>query len=263
MKDPELAGIFLNGLTVNNHELSIKRPAEESKDKDEGADPRTSKIGKAIANIECDGEVEFRDNSAAKFQQVAAGATNYARKLCQTRGSYGDPAYMEKKVRELIKGNAKCQIEVLDAAKLQEQGMLMFWNVGKGAEVPPRCVIVKYTGNPDSDVVETALVGKGITYDTGGLNIKPTGGMEEMYGDKGGSCAVLGALKGVMELDLKMNFVFACAFADNAIGSKCFKPSDIIKAMNGLQVEIGNTDAEGRLVLGDTMTYVQRNYAPK
>ena len=134
--------------------------------------------------------------------------------------------------------------------------MLLFWNVGKGATSQPRCVIVKYKGNPDSDEVETACVGKGITYDTGGLNIKPTGYMEKMYGDKGGSCAVIGALKGTMELGLKKNIVFACAFADNAIGNACYKPSDIIKAMNGLHVEIGNTDAEGRLVLGDTFTYV-------
>lgn len=87
--------------------------------------------------------------------------------------------------------------------------------------------------------------------------------MELMYGDKGGSCAVIGALVGTMELGLKKNVVFACGFAENAIGANAYKPSDIIKAMNGLHVEIGNTDAEGRLVLGDTMTFVQRNYKPK
>jgi leucyl aminopeptidase len=87
--------------------------------------------------------------------------------------------------------------------------------------------------------------------------------IELMYGDKGGSCAVLGALKGCIELKLKKNIIFSCAFAENAIGSEAYKPSDILTAMNGLTVEVANTDAEGRLVMADTMTYVQRNFKPK
>jgi len=94
-----------------------------------------------------------------------------------------------------------------------------------------------------------------VTYDTGGLHVK-TAMMELMYGDKGGSCAVLGALKGCIELKLKKNIIFACGFAENAIGSEAYKPSDILTAMNGLTVEIANTDAEGRLVMADAMTYV-------
>lgn len=87
--------------------------------------------------------------------------------------------------------------------------------------------------------------------------------MEDMHGDKGGSCAVIGALKGTLELGTKKNIIFACGFAENAIGASCFKPGDIIKSMKGLTVEIGNTDAEGRLVLGDTFTYVQQEFKPK
>ena len=102
-----------------------------------------------------------------------------------------------------------------------------------------------------------ALVGKGITFDTGGLNLKGTGNIENMYGDKGGACAVLGTLKGVLELKIKKNILFVCAFAENAIDKMSYKPGDIIKAMNGLSVEIGNTDAEGRLILADTFTFIQ------
>ena len=134
--------------------------------------------------------------------------------------------------------------------------MNLFYNVGKGADVPPRCVIVHYQGNPASKKVDLALIGKGVTYDTGGLHLKTYGNMEDMYGDKGGSCAVIGALNGVIKLGIKKNIVFACGFAENAIGPGAYKPGDILKSMNGLHVEIGNTDAEGRLVLGDTMTYV-------
>jgi len=101
-----------------------------------------------------------------------------------------------------------------------------------------------------------------LTYDTGGLNIKPTGGMEEMYGDKNGACAVIGALHGVLDSKPKINLVFAVGAAENAIGSRAYKPSDIIKSKKGLTVNIGNTDAEGRLVLADTITYVQQEFKP-
>ena len=115
--------------------------------------------------------------------------------------------------------------------------MNLFYNVGKGAESQPRCVMVHYEGNPEEpDKIDFALVGKGVTYDTGGLNLKPTGSMETMYGDKGGSCAVIGALKGVLELGTKQNIIFACGFAENAIGKGAYKPGDIIKGMNGLTV---------------------------
>jgi len=100
-------------------------------------------------------------------------------------------------------------------------------------------------------------VGKGLTFDTGGLNIKKSG-MEEMFLDKTGACAVMGALKGTLELKLKKNVVFVCAFAENAIGSRVYKPSDIIKSLKGITVEVGNTDAEGRLVLADALTYTCR-----
>jgi len=93
--------------------------------------------------------------------------------------------------------------------------------------------------------------------------LKPTGYMEDMYGDKGGACAVIGALHGCLELRPKKNVLFAVGLAENAIDARAYKPGDIIKSMKGLTVEIGNTDAEGRLVLADTFTYVQQEFKPK
>eukprot|EP00350_Pseudokeronopsis_sp_OXSARD2_P003646 CAMPEP_0170549032 /NCGR_PEP_ID=MMETSP0211-20121228/7212_1 /TAXON_ID=311385 /ORGANISM="Pseudokeronopsis sp., Strain OXSARD2" /LENGTH=201 /DNA_ID=CAMNT_0010854819 /DNA_START=764 /DNA_END=1369 /DNA_ORIENTATION=+ len=141
--------------------------------------------------------------------------------------------------------------------------MNLFYNVGKGSQREPRCVVVHYQGNPDSDQVDLALIGKGVTFDTGGLNLKPTGSIEEMYLDKGGACAVYGALWGTMALSFKQNIVFAFGLAENVIDNSSYLPSDIITSMKGLTVEVGNTDAEGRLVLADTMTYVQREFKPK
>jgi len=140
--------------------------------------------------------------------------------------------------------------------------MNLIWNVGKGAADPPHCVMIHYQGRPDDDTVDFAIVGKGVTFDTGGHNIKMQM-MDLMYMDKGGACAVLGALHGTLELKLKKNIVFACGFAENAIGKEAYLPNDILTAMNGITVEVGNTDAEGRLVMADTMTYVQRHFKPK
>ena len=140
--------------------------------------------------------------------------------------------------------------------------MGLFHAVGRSAQSEPRLVVVRYEGAPEEKEC-VALVGKGLTYDTGGLNLKPTGYMEDMFGDKNGSCAVLGALHGVLASKPKVNIVFAMGFAENAIDSKSYKPGDILTSMKGLTVEIGNTDAEGRLVLADTMTYVQREFKPE
>lgn len=204
-------------------------------------------------------------SESTKYWNVSSISTECARFLADSRGSHGTPLWMETEIHKIVKDHASIkETRVLTAEMLQQLNMNLFYNVGKGADIPPRCVMVHYLGDPSrADEVDIALVGKGITYDTGGLNLKPTGAMEDMYGDKGGACAVIGALKGTLELLPKKNIVFTCCLAENAIGSSVFKPGDIIKGMNGLSVEIGNTDAEGRLVLCDAFTYVQREFKPK
>ncbi len=171
------------------------------------------------------------------------------------------PDYMEEKVHELVRGK-DVAVRVVKGQQLVKEGMNLFYNVGKAAESEPRCVTVLYRGDPESKDVHIAFVGKGLTYDTGGLNLKPTGSIEDMYYDKAGACAVMGALKGVLDLGVKKNIVFAMGFAENSIDSKSYKPMDIITSKKGLTVEIGNTDAEGRLVLADTLTFVQQEYKP-
>ena len=135
------------------------------------------------------------------------------------------------------------------------------YEVGKGAESPPRYIAVTYLGNQTSQI-DLALVGKCLTFDTGGLNIKKST-MEEMYLDKTGACAVLGTLMATKVLKPKKNIVFVFGIAENAIGAKVYKPGDIITSLKGLTVEVGNTDAEGRLVLADALTYTCRQYNPK
>lgn len=171
---------------------------------------------------------------------------------------------MEEQVKKLVEGQqAIKEVKIVRGQQLVELGMNLLYSVGMGAVSEPRCIAIYYRGNPDKEEVDVAMVGKGITFDTGGLHLKPTGGMEQMYLDKGGACSVLGALHGTLELGIKMNVVFAMGLAENAIDAKCYKPMDIITSMKGYTVEIDNTDAEGRLILADTFTFVQREFKPK
>ncbi len=168
-------------------------------------------------------------------------------------------------MRKLVESNPKNikEVKVVKGQQLVDLGMNLLHAVGKGATSEPRCVAVYYKGNPASDEVEVALVGKGITFDTGGLHLKTYGNMEQMYLDKGGACSVIGALHGAMELGLKINAVFAMGLAENAIDAKSYKPMDIITSLKGYTVEIDNTDAEGRFIVADTFTFVQREFKPK
>jgi len=270
--DAELLGVFHNSFFLSNYEWSKKdttpKPEEDKKDGEEEdeVDERTKRLSKKIDSFTVSHEQhKFKSLESFKFQDAIAKATEFARNLSNERGSVADPAWMEQKVSDLLfEANAPeiNDIRILRGQDLVDQGMHLFHSVGKGATSEPRCIVVHYKGNPDSEENEVALIGKGVTFDTGGLNLKPTGYMEDMYGDKNGSAAVLGALHGTLALKPKKNIVFAIALAENAIDSTSYKPGDIIKSMKGLTVEIGNTDAEGRLVLADTFTYVQREFKP-
>ena len=256
-------GAFITGFDLSNYEWKQKGDVEEDeKDAEKGeeeVDERTKRKEKTLDNFTISHEQDLGKNDSCIYNTITAEATKYARGLANTRGTQADPAWMEQQVRDLLEG-AKCdnvkEVRCLRGQDLQDLGMNLFYSVGKAAVSEPRCVVVHYQGNAESNDVDLALVGKGVTFDTGGLNLKPTGYMEDMYGDKNGACAVLGALHGTLKLKPKKNIVFAVGLAENAIDSKSYKPGDIIKSMKGFTVEIGNTDAEGRLVLADTLTYV-------
>jgi len=256
----ELAGHFVNSFEIKNYEACFKRDKEEDKE----ADPRKVRNLSNVDSYEVTLEnAAIKESKSYLFQVTAANAKNLAKKFACTRGSEADPCWMWKQVQELTKDQplikeVKCRV----GDELRDAGMNLIWNVGKAAASPPRAVMIYYKGRADSDEIDLGIVGKGVTYDTGGLNIKVRM-MDLMYGDKGGSCAVLGALKGALDLKLEKNIIFAAGFADNAIGKDAYKPADILTAMNGLTVEIGNTDAEGRLVMADVMTWMQREYKPK
>ncbi len=171
------------------------------------------------------------------------------------------PQKFEKIAKAFAKEN-KLKIKVLDEKQLKKEGLNLHVAVGQSSEFPPRLIIVEYNGNTKSKE-KIALVGKGITFDTGGINLKPTGYLEDMRTDMGGAATVFGAFKAAVKLKLKKNIILVMACAENGIGNNAYKPGDIYKSYKGISVEIGNTDAEGRLVLADALSYIQKNYKPQ
>ncbi|MCY1365531.1 Cytosol aminopeptidase [compost metagenome] len=146
---------------------------------------------------------------------------------------------------------------MLDEKKLKELGAGAFLAVAQGSEQPPRMIVLNYQGGKKDDK-PFALVGKGITFDTGGISIKPAAGMDEMKYDMCGAASVLGTFRAVLEMQLPINLVGLLACAENMPSGGATRPGDIVTTMSGQTVEILNTDAEGRLVLCDTLTYAER-----
>jgi len=202
--------------------------------------------------------------SVVKEQIALNEGTILARDLGNERGDVAHPDALEETCRDLC-SEYNFRFKVLKGADTIERERLhLLHAVGQGAQYDPRLVIMEYIGNPsEANKIDVALVGKGITFDTGGLNLKPTGFIEDMHLDKGGAVAVIGAMRSIGELVPQgINVVACCALAENAISREAFKPHAILKSRDGKSVEVGNTDAEGRLVLADAMTYIQDSYSP-
>ena len=167
------------------------------------------------------------------------------------------PSYLAEQAKELGKAHKNLKVEILDEKKLQTLGAGAFLAVGQGSEQPPRMIVMQYNGGKKGEKPH-ALVGKGITFDTGGISIKPAANMDEMKYDMGGAASVFGTLRAVLELQLPINLVCLLACAENMPSGGATRPGDIVTTMSGQTVEILNTDAEGRLVLCDTLTYAER-----
>ncbi len=169
--------------------------------------------------------------------------------------------YMEKTVRDLVSGCSAASLEVLGRKEMEKVGLRLHLAVNRGSRNEPKLIVVRYAGGRKKDPW-TALIGKGLTFDSGGINLKPSGHIETMRCDMAGSAAVAGVLKNTLALKLKVNALFVMAMAENAIDAGSFKPGDVLRAYDGTTVEIGNTDAEGRLVLADAIGYVRDRHRP-
>lgn len=193
----------------------------------------------------------------AKQAQAIANGMALTRDLGNMPPNLCHPTFLGEQAKALGKEFKGLKVEVLDEKKLRELGMGSFLAVAQGSDQPPRLIVLQYNGGK-KDEAPHVLVGKGITFDTGGISLKPGLGMDEMKFDMCGAASVFGTFRAVLELQLPINLVGVMACAENMPSGGATRPGDIVTTMSGQTVEILNTDAEGRLVLCDALTYVER-----
>ncbi len=182
--------------------------------------------------------------------------TLYVRLLANTPSNIATPHFFAKEAKLLAK-ELKVNVDILNTKALEEENCQAYLAVAKGSKNPPYMSVLSYEGNPDSNE-KVVLVGKGLTFDSGGICLKPSANMDEMIFDKCGASCVLGVFKTCCELKLKVNLSVILACAENLPDGNAYKPGDILKTRKGLTVEVQNTDAEGRLVLCDALDYAKR-----
>lgn len=233
------------GLLLANYAFDLKFSKEE-------AMPLVQKI--CLIGIDKDA---FK---RCKQAEVIVSAVNYTRDLINGNADDVTAQLLSKKAEELENESKAIKTRVLNKKAIEKLGMGLILAVNRASMQDPAFIIVEYKGNPGSSDV-TAIVGKGITYDTGGLNLK-TCNMETMKDDMSGGAVVLGTIKAAAALKLKVNLIGAIASTDNAIGPNSYKPGDVYRSYSGKTVEITNTDAEGRLVLADAVSYVEDKFKP-
>jgi leucyl aminopeptidase len=194
---------------------------------------------------------------AALAQSIAIGnGMNLTRELGNLSPNVCTPTYLAGVARELA-GDYGFDVEVLDRKQLEALKMGSFLAVAKGSEEAPKFIVLKHMGGKAKDA-PVVLVGKGITFDSGGISIKPGPQMDEMKYDMCGAGSVLGTFRAIGEMGLKLNVIGIVAACENMPSGRATKPGDIVTAMNGTTIEILNTDAEGRLILADALTYAER-----
>lgn len=184
-----------------------------------------------------------------------------AKGIILARDLVNEPAnvlYPETLAEEAVKAGKQngFEVEVHGVEKIKELKMEAFYSVAKASEKEPKLIVMRYFGNPEQKGEILGLVGKGLTYDSGGYSIKPTSGMVDMKSDMGGAASVIGAMSIIANRQLKVNVVAVVAACENMISGGAYKPGDIIGSMAGKTIEIRNTDAEGRLTLVDAVNYV-------
>ncbi|WP_077035761.1 leucyl aminopeptidase [Pelomonas sp. KK5] len=191
----------------------------------------------------------------ARGEAIGAGI-ELARECANRPGNHATPTFLGQQTQALGKSHG-LKVEVLDKKAVEKLGMGSFLSVAQGSDEPLRFIVAKYEGAAKTQA-PVVLVGKGITFDSGGISLKPGAGMDEMKFDMGGAASVLGAMRAIAELKPKLNVVMLIAACENMPSGHAVKPGDVVTSMSGQTIENLNTDAEGRLILCDALTYAER-----
>jgi leucyl aminopeptidase len=215
---------------------------------------------RSLTVVAGEGERAARAEIQTGFDEglIVAAGQNFARALVNEPGNVLTPTVLGARAQAMCEAmGLACEIH--SSAKLQELGMGAFWAVAKGSAEPPALIVMTYgpEGGSAAGAAVMGLVGKGITFDTGGISIKPADGMEKMKYDMAGAAAMIGAMRAVAQLKPKVKVIGVVCSAENMPDGAAFKPGDIVTAMSGTTIEIINTDAEGRLVLADGLHYAK------
>jgi leucyl aminopeptidase len=221
-----------------------------------------SKQNNSEADIDTVYIYTFSEKAPALLRETAIICENslLCRNLVNDTSDNSNPAGISKAAKKIAKQHG-ISCSILGRKDMEKLNMGLMCAVSRGAHNPPQCIILKYTGKPGHKHT-LGLVGKGVTFDSGGINIKPSGNIETMRSDMAGAAACLYAVKTAAELKLRVNIVAAIPCVENMITSSSYRPGDIFRSYNGKTVEIGNTDAEGRLILADALAYIIDRYKP-
>ncbi len=247
---PEEAAQIALGLSLRDY--SFDKYKSKSKDKSGKPSPF------AKLEIVTDGATQ----AAKLFESTrfAAEGVHLARNLVNEPPNELYPESFAKIVQQELKPLG-VEVGILDEKKMQKLGFGAHLAVGMGSARPPRVVVMRWNGAKRKSK-PVALVGKGVTFDTGGISIKPAAGLDEMKMDMGGAAAVVGAIKTLARRKAKAHVIGVIGLAENMPSDRAYRPGDIVKSLSGKTIEVLNTDAEGRLVLCDALTYVQDTYDP-
>ena len=194
--------------------------------------------------------------SGIELGSAVARAAITARNMVNEPANQMTPSNMASAAQK-VAAEQKLGIEILDNAQMKKMGMGAFMGVAQGTDEPAKLIILRYDGDPSNPENNLGLIGKGITFDTGGISLKPPGGMEAMKGDMAGGASVIAAMEIIGHTKPKINVLGVIAATENMPGASAQRPGDVVRAMNGKTIEVINTDAEGRLVLADALCYAR------
>jgi leucyl aminopeptidase len=192
----------------------------------------------------------------AERGHVGAEATTWARDMANEPANFLTPSELAERARQVAQETG-LEFEVFERKDMEEMGMGALLGVAQGSQQPPKLIVLRYRGAaPESKTL--GLVGKGITFDSGGISIKPSQGMQEMKADMAGGADVIAAIRALAQLEAKLNVTAIVPATENMPGGGAQRPGDVVRAMNGKTIEVVNTDAEGRLILADALCYARR-----
>ena len=225
--------------------------SDRMKSKPEGSKSALRKLGLAVA-----AEHASQAEAGMARGRAIVGGVNMAKDLGNLPGNVCTPTYLADQAKALAR-ELDLKVKVLEQKEMEKLGMGSLLSVAKGSDEPPKFIVLHYNGAAKG-VQPVVLVGKGITFDSGGISIKPAAEMDEMKYDMCGAASVLGTLRAVAELALPLNVVGLIPACENLPSGRANKPGDIVTSMSGQTIEVLNTDAEGRLILCDALTYAER-----